>query len=272
MDKLINPHILILFEAPAYRAELVAILTDAGCFVKSTAQPAQALAWLTDDAFDVMIFDLDCDHVDNVAFMQSVSRLQPDLQMVILTGKPALRTAIAAIRVRASDYLVKPVDAAVVVESVNRSLEALAALKTQLGRLIREGGRAAGDGDLDHEQNSPGQPSIIIVPPIRLDYTRRQASLIDDGNRNIELSRGESTVLACLMANPNQTLTTSQLARLAWSYELDTNEAGELVRPYIHRLRRKLESNPNEPNLIITVRGQGYLFAADHRTLAESAS
>ncbi|RIK18237.1 MAG: hypothetical protein DCC51_11000 [Anaerolineae bacterium] len=270
MEKTINPHLLILLEAPLYRSELSGILTAAGYTVRSTHQPAQALAWLTDDAFDVMIFDLDSDQVDSVAFMQSVIKIQPDLQMIILTGKPALRTAIAAIRVRAFDYLVKPVDVAVVVDSVSRSLESLAALKTQLARLVREGGKAASDGDLGSGPDSPGWPSVIIVPPYRLDYTRRQVLPIGDESQAIDLSRGETTVLACLMANSNQTLTTSQLARLAWGYEMDTHEAGELVRPYIHRLRRKLELNPDEPSLIITVRGQGYLFFSDHRAPVES--
>lgn len=271
MDKPINPHILILLEAPAYRSELAGILSAAGCTVKPTAQPAQALAWLTDNAFDVMVFDLDSDHVDGVTFMQNASKLQPDLQMVVMTGKPTLRTAIAAIRIRAADYLVKPIDASVVAESVNRSLETLAALKTQLARLVREGGKAANDNDPGPDQDPTARPSVIIVPPIRLDYTQRRVSLVDDASQSIDLSRGESTVLACLMANPNQTLTTSQLARLAWSYELDTAEAGELVRPYIHRLRRKLESNPNQPSLIITVRGQGYLFISDRRASTDPA-
>lgn len=272
MDKPINPHILILLEAPTYRSELAGILTSAGCTVKPTAQPAQALAWLADDAFDVMVFDLDSDHIDGVAFMQNVSKLQPDLQMVIMTGKPTLRTAIAAIRVKAFDYLVKPIDTAVVVESVNRSLETLAALKTQLARYVREGGKAANDSDPGPEQDPTARPSVIIVPPIRLDYTQRRVSMVDNASQIIDLSRGESTVLACLMANPNQTLTTSQLARLAWSYELDIAEAGELVRPYIHRLRRKLEPNPNEPSLIVTVRGQGYLFISDRRASAENSN
>lgn len=275
MDKPINPHILILVETSTYRSELADALAAAGHTVRPTAQPAQALAWLADDAFDVMVFDLDGDHADGVTFMQNVNKLQPDLQMVIVTGKPTLRTAIAAIRVKAFDYLIKPIDATVVVESVERSLETLAALKAQLARYVREGGKATNGNGHDHDAEQPdpnGRPSVIIVPPIRLDFTQRRVSKVDDTDQIIDLSRGESMVLACLMANPNQTLTTSQLARLAWSYELDGAEAGELVRPYIHRLRRKLEPNPNEPSLIVTVRGQGYLFISDRRAASDNSN
>lgn len=266
------PYVLILQDEPSGRSELATLLMNAGYQAEVTAVPSQALAWLTDGVFDVMVLDLDIENLDGVAFMQSVSRLQPELQMVILTARPTLLTAIAAIRTGATDYLVRPIEWSVVVDSVRRSLESLAALKSQLTRLIREAGKINSGADevSSSSENGAGASSVIIVPPLRLDFNHRRVSMVDDAGHTIDLSRGETSVLACLMANPNQLLTTSQLARLAWRYELDMNESAELIRPYIHRLRRKLEQNPIEPSLIVTVRGLGYLFASD-RSSSEAA-
>jgi DNA-binding response OmpR family regulator len=267
------PYVLILQDEPSGRSELSTSLVNAGYQVEVTAVPSQALAWLTDGVFDVMVLDLDTDNLDSVAFMQAVSRLQPELQIVVLTARPTLLTAIAAIRTGATDYLVKPIELSIVVDSVRNSLESLAALKSQLTRLIRQAGKINSDPDeaFAAGENGAGAIAVIIVPPLRLDFNHRRVSLVDDAAQTIDLSRGETSVLACLMSNPNQPLTTSQLARLAWRYELDTNESAELIRPYIHRLRRKLEQNPVEPSLIITVRGSGYLYASD-RSSAEATT
>lgn len=267
LDPSLGARILILQAEPTARSILVETLTAGGHRVETTAHSAQALSWLTDSPYDVLVLDLDNAQPDGVAFLQNVSKLQPGLQIVVLTGKPTLRTAIAAIRVGAADYLVKPIDASVIVDAIHRSLESLAGLKNQLARLVREAGRGADVdvADLAEESTRNSNP-VIIVPPVRLDCVKRKATLYDDPGRTVDLSRGEASVLASLMSNPDQPIATEQLARDAWNYELDPLEAGELIRPYIFRLRRKLELCPDEPELILTVRGQGYLFVSNRRS------
>lgn len=259
-EKTFAPRILILQAEPAARAEIARALIAAGHTVRPTALPEQALVWLADDEYDVMVLDLDVYDGDGVALLQEISRLQPDLPLVILTGRPTLPTAITAVQVGAADYLVKPLETIDVVESIDRTLGSLAALKRQLGHYVRQASRNS-----DEPLPELGLPAaaIIVAPPLSLDYSQRQASVLGDAPQTVELSRGESAVLACLMAHPNQTLTTAQMARLAWSYTLSDAEAGDLIRPYIHRLRRKLERYFPHTNPIVTVRGQGYQFLAD---------
>lgn len=264
------PRVLILQDEPLARPELAGPLANAGYDVSVTAAPGQALAWMTDDVFDVILIDLDTSELEPIPFMQSVRRIQPDVQIIILTSRPTLLTAIAAIRAGATDYLIQPIETHVILDSVRRSLESLAALKSQLSRLVRQVSKI--NAETDPEQgleagNGASLSSVIMVPPFRLDYTRRQVTVLNGENRTIDLSRGETSVLACLMSNPDQPMTTPQLARLAWNYQMEADEAGELVRPYIHRLRRKLEENPNEPSLLLTVRGLGYLFVSSRSAI-----
>ncbi len=259
------PRVLILRDEPATWPELVSLMPNAGYEVSTTAAPGQALSWMTDEIYDVIIIDLDTPDLDGPSFMQAARGLQPDLQIVVMTSRPALLTAIAAIRAGAADYLIKPIEPHIVMDSVGRALESLSVLKSQLSRLVREAGKTNAESKSDHDPGpngtSPG--SMIIVPPFRLDYAHRRVTILGDSNQTIDLSRGETAMLACLMSNPDRPLTTSQIARLAWNYDLDPAESADLVRPYIHRLRRKLESDPGDPRLIVTARGLGYLFVPE---------
>jgi DNA-binding response OmpR family regulator len=257
-DKPFQTQILLLQADPAARAELARLLIAAGHVVRLTALPAQAFVWLADDEYDVIVLDLDAFEGDGVMLLHEVRRLQPDLPLVILTGRPTLPTAISAVQVGAADYLVKPLETALIVASIDRTLRSLAALKRQLGRYVRQASRNVDDAS-DH---GPSAAAVIVAPPLSLNYSQRQAFVLGDASQTVELSRGESAILACLMAHPNQTLTTGQMARLAWSYNLSDAEAGELIRPYIHRLRRKLERYLPHTNPIVTVRGHGYQFFA----------
>jgi DNA-binding response OmpR family regulator len=80
--------------------------------------------------------------------------------------------------------------------------------------------------------------------------------------RTVDLSKGEMAVLECMMQNADQTLSWEQLVWMAWGYETDRIEAKSVIRPYIFRLRHKLEDNPQKPRLIRTVRKRGYRFVS----------
>ncbi len=73
------------------------------------------------------------------------------------------------------------------------------------------------------------------------------------------------------MSHPGQVLSCQEIAHSAWRYNLDPRESGDLIRPYISRLRGKLEANPKEPQYIHTVHGQGYLFASSRRNISDAA-
>lgn len=74
------------------------------------------------------------------------------------------------------------------------------------------------------------------------------------------MTEGEAAILRIFIETPRQVLACRDLARLAWEYDLEEIEAQTLIRPYIFRLRQKIESDPNQPNRIRTVRGRGYLW------------
>jgi DNA-binding response OmpR family regulator len=253
--------ILLLSQNTSLRTQLFDSLQQAGYRVTPRAKSAQVLVQLTDFPYEILVIDLDAIQSDPVAFMQAVRKLQPDLQLVILTNNPSLRTAITAIRVGTIDYLVMPVDIVAIVEAVQRAHQVAASLKA-VGRAYRQDNDSGTGATTYRQTKGENDDLILVVPPARLDFSRRKAVLFEDPQRVVELSRGETTILACLMRTPDQPQRAEKIAQVAWKYSLHPVEAGELVRPYIFRLRQKLEQYPERPKIILTLRGHGYLFAS----------
>ena len=75
------------------------------------------------------------------------------------------------------------------------------------------------------------------------------------------LTAHEQALLAFLMRHPETVLSPRELAGGALGYDLSGQEAGDIVRPHISRLRKKIEPDPAQPRLILTVRGKGYMLS-----------
>ena len=84
------------------------------------------------------------------------------------------------------------------------------------------------------------------------------------GGREIDLSPTEFKLLRYLMLNPNRVLSKAQILDHVWEY--DFNGDASIVESYISYLRRKIDNDPDQPSLIHTKRGVGYLLrSADKR-------
>ena len=104
---------------------------------------------------------------------------------------------------------------------------------------------------------------MISAPPLTLNRKQRLVTVENTTPPcTVELTKGETTVLAHLMTQPGQVLSCEALVRKGWGYEVDEFEAQSIIRPHIRRLRQKLETNPKDPRLICTVRRHGYCLNA----------
>jgi two-component system OmpR family response regulator len=102
---------------------------------------------------------------------------------------------------------------------------------------------------------------VLQLGPLRVERQKRLVLINDSTPRQAELSQGEEAILVCLMEHGNQVLSCRRLAYLALGYQQeDEYEAQRLIRPYISRLRKKIELSVQSPSLIRTVRGRGYLL------------
>lgn len=75
----------------------------------------------------------------------------------------------------------------------------------------------------------------------------------------VELSRRELQLLVCLASSPRRTFSPAELLELVWD-STGEGDALDTVREHVYRLRKKLETDPTQPQRIVTVRGFGYRF------------
>jgi DNA-binding response OmpR family regulator len=99
---------------------------------------------------------------------------------------------------------------------------------------------------------------MLRVGPLELDPWRQVAML--DG-KPLALTPIEFRVLLCLAEHAGMMRGYAQIVEYAQGYATSELEAGELIKPHIHHLRRKLEPDPRQPRYILNVRGRGYLLA-----------
>lgn len=243
------------------------ILRSVGHAVTQVFSGQQALSLLQQVPIDLMILEMHLPDMDGVELMRKATQLTPNLIVIILTAHATLENAIAAVKLNAVDYLRKPASSIQIMQSINR------ALRCQFPHL-RPPHSAHTVTDVTDTLNQREMPAsakaaspflserYVCVPPVTLDFQKRRA-LVDDypQPRSAQLTEGEMDVLTSLVAHPNQVLSCSALVSKAWGYTINEEEAKSLIRPYIFRLRRKLEANRKEPLLIRTIRNRGYLFS-----------
>ena len=228
-----------------------------------------ALQRLNDQPFDLMLLDMRMPEMDGIEVMQRAHQQQPDLSILVLTGHATLESAIAAVKSGAADYLLKPVVMADIALAVDTALRSRAG-QLQQKYWLRQVGEAVGEAWDALRRAEVPLPAPVAVEPaaerflqagsLTLDRSKRLLIFSEEPSRIIELSKGEVLVLALLMECPDQVLSCRRLAHTAWGYEIDERESQSVVRPYIFRLRQKIEIDPDHPQVIQTIRGSGYLF------------
>ncbi len=114
--------ILVVDDEPHVRMALRRSLIACGYEVDDAASGPEALEMLSRRRYSLIVVDVRMPGMDGVEVMRRAREAQPDLQIIVLTGYASLESAIAAVRCRAADYLIKPVSLHQVVNVVARVL------------------------------------------------------------------------------------------------------------------------------------------------------
>jgi two-component system OmpR family response regulator len=225
---------LVVDDEERVRYVLEETLRRVGHVVVTASSGEEALDLLRDTSFDVAVVDLNLGgHVDGLRVLEALRWRWPGAAVVILTAHGSLESALAAIREGVDAYLLKPSKPAEVRQAVQEALERRKNLRGQAeGREIRRGGFFV---DLEqHLATRDGQP--------------------------LDLTPQELKLLAHLMQNAPRVVTPLELVQVMRECELDPYEARQIIKWYIHRLRRQAEPDPSDPHHILNVRGVGYRF------------
>ena len=260
--------ILIVDDEYHIRAAIVHALSLAAYQADEAESGQAALRLLQDTHYDLMVLDMRMPEMDGIEVMQRARQLSPDLLIIILTGHATVESAIAAVKSDAVDYLLKPASIHDIVSTVANALQARAEqvqrqhLLHVMGEtmdMLRQTQMPVATTSATEQQPQPER--FMQVGALTLDRVKRLVITSGAQPHTINLTEGEAAIMIQFMEQPDQVLSCRQLARSTWEYDLDEHAAQSLIHPYIFRLRRKIETDPNHPQLICTLRGRGYLLA-----------
>ena len=156
--------------------------------------------------------------------------------IIIVTGRGESVDRVVGLELGADDYVTKPFDLR----------ELLARVRTVLRRTSERSSSSAANG------------STLLFSGFRLDPGSH--SLIDPHGKLVDLTTGEFALLKILLEHPNRVLSRDDL--MTGLHGRDAGPFDRAIDVQISRLRRKIEIDPARPEIIKSVRGAGYLFAA----------
>jgi DNA-binding response OmpR family regulator len=232
---------LVVDDEERIRLFLAETLERVGHSVTAVASGEEALDLLQETGFDLAILDLKLDGpIDGQRILEAIRWRWPTTVVLMLTAHGSLASAVEAIREGVDGYLLKPVRPAEVRQAVEDAFYRRHKL-------------------LEARQQHEIETQILRRGPFVIDLRRHQAVLAD---RPLDLSHRDFTLLVHLMQNAPKVVEPKELVRVVRQYEPEhTYEAREIIKWYIHRLRKKVEPDPANPRYILNVRGVGYRFA-----------
>lgn len=227
--------VLLVETEPATRQVVRTHLELAGFLLEDTGDGRTALERLRNVAYDVIILDALAPNLDGLTLCRAARAGGPniDAAIVMVSARNMESERVLGLSSGADDYLTKPFG---VREMVAR-----------IGAILRR---------VERNVEAPASAGAHRAGPLSLDVARRQAYI--RGHR-VELTRQEFDMLHQLSARPGMVFSRAALLQHVWSE--DTRASQRTVDVAISRLRRKIEFNPHNPQLILTAWGVGYKFA-----------
>ncbi|ENC9558141.1 response regulator [Aeromonas hydrophila] len=232
-----SPHILVVDDHSEIRDLLKRFLEQHGLRVSCARDGKEMKRLLEEREFDLLVLDLMMPGEDGLTLCREL-RAKSSLPIIMLTAMGEETDRIIGLEMGADDYLAKPFN----------PRELLARIKAVMRRT----------------QVEPQPVAETLTRDLRfdrwlLDINRRE--LVDEEGVGLSLSTAEFDLLRVFLERPQRVLSRDQLLDLARGREAVAFDRA--IDTLVSRLRRKLERDPKNPELIKTIWGGGYLFAAD---------
>ena len=230
------PHLLLVDDERSIREPLAQYLTQQGFRVTQSADAESARMRLAAYAIDLVILDVMMPGEDGLSLCRHIREVH-DTPVILLTAMAEQTDRIVGLEMGADDYVVKPFSPR--------------ELATRVKVILR---RATAGGARQHapEANSYAFAGWVLKSGER--------ALIDREGVSVPLSTGEYNLLLALVTRPRQVLTRDQLLDLTQGREAAAFDRA--IDNQVSRLRRKIETDPKNPEIIKTVWGGGYTLAA----------
>jgi OmpR family response regulator RpaB len=230
--------ILVVDDEASIRRILETRLAMAGYRVVPAADGEEGLAAFHAEEPDLVVLDVMMPKLDGYGVVQEL-RKTSEVPIVMLTALSEVKDRILGLELGADDYLMKPFSP--------KELEAR--IRCVLRRV--PSATAAGSGA------RPASAQGIEVGGLRINTVKRQ---VFRGEERIRLTGMEFGLLELLLSRSGEPLSRADILTRIWGYTPERHADTRVVDVHVSRLRAKLESDPENPELILTARGLGYMF------------
>lgn len=226
--------ILVIEDDDAIRRGIVDALEFEGYATVESSRGDEGLQLALRGSCELLLLDLVLPGCGGLEILQEVRAVHPTLPIIILTASGEEADRVQGLKLGADDYVVKPFS----VRELTARVEAVL-------------------------RRSPERPSDVarLAVPGGVADLQRQEVVFDDGDR-VDLSERERDILRYLASQAGRAISRDELMARVWGIDpkgLNTRA----IDMQIARLREKLRDDPSQPKLIRTVRGKGYVFAAN---------
>ena len=225
--------VLFIEDDRAIRAALRLALEDEGYDVREAGDGRSGLAGLAAGGIDVVLLDLRLPDMSGFDVCREI-RSSSQVPVIMVTAQSDTHDLVAGLEAGADDYVTKPV----VVK------ELAARIRVALRR---------------HRQ-SLAETEVLRIGNVEL---LRGQGIVRKEGREVALTRTEFHLLFEFADHPNMVLSRDQLLERVWGYE----HLGDsrVVDAHVRRLRVKIEDQPDDPRIVVTVRGLGYRLVTGDR-------
>jgi DNA-binding response OmpR family regulator len=222
------PRILIVEDEPALASGLAEALGFQGYACEIAADGRRGYDAARRGAFDVLILDVMLPEMSGFEVIDRLRKEGRKVPTIMLTAKGAEEDRVRGLTLGADDYVAKPF--------------ALAELLARVGAQVRRARMDRGDGE------------VFTGADVRFDLGRLTATR---GEEVIPLTPREAEILRHLRAKEGNVVTRDEFLLEVWKYGT-TNVETRTVDNTLAALRRKIERDPADPRIILTIRGKGY--------------
>jgi DNA-binding response OmpR family regulator len=224
--------VLVVEDDSAIRRGLVDALQFAGYEVLQAGNGNDGMNQALRASYELLLLDLILPGHSGFEILEAVHGVRPTLPIIILTARGEEADRVKGLRLGADDYVVKPF-------SVR---ELLARVEAVLRR-------------------SPERPSSVNKIPLPsgvVDLPRCEVRF--NNGKRCELSEREVELLRYLAGNAGRAISRDEILQRVWRLDPKHLET-RTIDMHVANLREKLHDNPDEPKVLLTVRGKGYMFA-----------
>jgi DNA-binding response OmpR family regulator len=227
--------LLVVEDDENISAALVEYFTRAGYTVTTAADGVAGVEAAVKTRPDVVVLDLMLPKMDGLAVCKELRQKIANMPIIMLTAKDDVVDRVLGLEMGADDYITKPFSL--------REVEAR--IKSVLRRA------RAGTATAEGADETP-----IIRGSLRVDPVRREVTISD---RHVDLTPKEFDLLRLFASNPGRVFPRKYLLEKIWDYSYEGYD--RTIDSHINRLRAKIEDNPENPQLVLTVWGIGYKFS-----------